>query len=116
MRIVLKMLMMFVRKQQLEVKLLCEDCIATPKPMLFTVTNSQSFTSATTCHIWTIPPGEDKKRARCHITGNYRGTAHNECKLNYTIKPRSWKLSVEIHNLKGYDGHLTESREACKDS
>ena len=39
-------------------------------------------------------------------TGNYRGTAHNECNLHYRIKPKISKLPVVIHNLKGYDGHL----------
>ena len=41
---------MFARKLKLEAKHLCEDYIATSKPMLFTVTDSQSFTIATTCH------------------------------------------------------------------
>ena len=42
----------------------------------------------------------------CHITGIYRGDTHNACNLNYRITPKSWKLPVVIHNLKGYDGHL----------
>ena len=58
--------------------------------MLFTVTDSRSFTSATTCHICTNPLGEDKVGDHC------RGAAHNECNLNYRIKPKSWKLSVVI--------------------
>ena len=74
--------------------------------MLFTVPDSQSSTSATTCYICTNLLREDKVRGHCHITGNYRGAAHNECNLNYGIKPKSWKLPVVIHNLKGYDGHL----------
>ena len=42
----------------------------------------------------------------CHITGNYRGAAHNECNLMYRISKTGWKLPVVIHNLNGYDSHL----------
>ena len=42
---------MFVRKLQLDAKQLCQEYITTPKPMLFTMTDSQSFSSATTWHI-----------------------------------------------------------------
>ena len=38
--------------------------------------------------------------------GSYRGAAHSICNLQYRLKPKSWKLPVVIHNLKGYDGHL----------
>ena len=45
-------------------------------------------------------------RDHCHITGNYRGNAHNDCNLMYRISRSGWKPPVVIHNLKGYDGHL----------
>ena len=96
----------FVRDLQQEAKQLCEEYIATPKPMIFTTVDSLSFRGATTCHICTKPLADEKVRDRCHITGNYRGDAHSECNLNYRIKSKSWKLPVVIHNLKGYDGHL----------
>ena len=96
----------FVRDLQLEAKQLCEEDIAKPKPMLFTATDSLSFANTTTCHICTEQLGDDKVCDHCHITGNYRGAAHDECNLNYRINPKSWKLPVVIHNLKGYDVHL----------
>ena len=74
--------------------------------MLFSMTYSQSFNNATTCLICVNPLGDDKVRDHCHITGSYSGAAHSECNLNYRIQPKSWKLPVVIHNLKGYDGHL----------
>ena len=73
--------------------------------MLFTMSDSQSFNNATTCHISENPLGEDNVRNHCHITGKYRGGAHNACNSNYRIKPKSWKLPVVIHNIT-YDGHL----------
>ena len=75
--------------------------------MIFSTEDSLSFTNATTCHICTKPLAEDDRvRDHCHITGIYRGAAHSACNLNYRINPKSWKLPVVIHNLKGYDGHL----------
>lgn len=42
-------------------------------------------------------------RDHCHLSGKYRGAAHNSCNLNYK---QAHFLPVFIHNLKGYDGHL----------
>ncbi|CAL1278657.1 unnamed protein product [Larinioides sclopetarius] len=39
----------------------------------------------------------------CHLTGKYRGPAHNKCNLYYRI-PKF--IPVKIHNLTGYDSHL----------
>ena len=72
---------MFVHKLQLEAKQLFDEYIATPKPMLLTAAESQSFTDTTTCHICIKPLEDDKVQDHCHITGNYRGTAPNECNL-----------------------------------
>ena len=70
--------------------------------MLLTATESRSFTTTTIC---TKPLEDDKMRDHCHITGNYRGAAHNACNLLYRISRTGWKLPIVIHNLKGYDGH-----------
>ena len=97
----------FVRNLQKEAKQLCEEYIAEPKTMIFSTEDSLSFTNATTCHICTKPlTDDDRVRDHCHITWIYRGAAHSACNLNYRITPKSWKLPVVIHNLKGYDGHL----------
>ena len=45
----------------------------------------------------------DKVRDHCHITGKFRGAAHNQCNLKLKI-PK--KLAIIFHNLKGYDGHI----------
>ena len=89
----------FVCDLQQEAKQLFDEYIATPRPMLLTATELPSFNNATTCHIYTKPLGD-----HCHIVGSYHGTAHSECNLR--ISKSSWKLTVVIHNLKGYDGHL----------
>ena len=45
----------------------------------------------------------DKVRNHCHVTGKFRGAAHNKCSLKLRI-PR--KLPVIFHNLQGYDGNI----------
>ena len=45
-------------------------------------------------------------RDHCHITGKFRGSAHQECTLKLRIKPEDIKIPVIFHNLRGYDSHL----------
>ena len=79
-----------------------------PKPLLpLTVAELRPFHTAINCHICSQPLGSDKVRDHCHIVvGNYRDNAHSRCNLMYRISKSGWQLSVVIHNLKGYDGHL----------
>lgn len=48
----------------------------------------------------------DAVKDHCHITGKYRGAAHNACNLKLRIKPQTMSIPVIFHNLKGYDSHL----------
>ena len=45
-------------------------------------------------------------RDHCHITGKYRGSAHNNCNLQLRLDPEKLKIPVIFHNLKGYDSHF----------
>ena len=47
--------------------------------------------------------GNYKVRDHDHMTGEYRGAAHNKCNINYFMNRF---LTVVMHNLKEYDGHL----------
>ena len=42
-------------------------------------------------------------RDHCHITGKFRGSAHQECNLKLRIKPEDIKIPVIFHNLRNYD-------------
>lgn len=39
----------------------------------------------------------------CHLSGKYRGAAHNECNLKYQVGKF---IPIYFHNFSGYDSHL----------
>ncbi|XP_051167813.1 uncharacterized protein LOC127285718 [Leptopilina boulardi] len=63
------------------------------------------FKNANTCHICQkkIVQGEVKVRDHNHLTGKYRGAAHQNCNVNYHESPT---IPVVFHNLSGYDAHF----------
>ena len=75
-----------------------------PKKMIFTSKDKQQFENATHCHICGSPcDSSDKVRDHCHLSGRFRGAAHNECNLKFKV-PKF--IPVLFHNLSGYDSHL----------
>ena len=40
------------------------------------------------------------------ITGKDRGSAHQDCNLKLRVDPKTYKLPVVFHNLRGYDSHF----------
>ena len=47
----------------------------------------------------------DAVKDHCHLTGKYRGAAHNQCNLKLRINPKTDQIPVVFHNLRGYDSH-----------
>eukprot|EP00117_Sycon_ciliatum_P031401 scpid62195/ scgid0665/ len=76
-----------------------------PAAMNFTDEQQMAFDTATVCWVCENPLGGDRVRDHCHITGDYRGPAHNKCNLMLRICPYRIKIPVVFHNLKGYDSH-----------
>src|ERR1043165_4887301 len=74
-----------------------------PKRIIFSKTEKRCFDEAVNCHICGGKVGEDRVRDHCHLTGKFRGAAHNDCNLNYKV-PKFFP--VLFHNLSAYDSHL----------
>ena len=75
------------------------------KPLRMTEDNEKEFQKADKCHICEKEYNKNDIRVRdhCHITGKYRGSAHQDCNLNFRITD---KIPVVFHNLRGYDSHF----------
>ena len=78
------------------------------KTLIMTDNDKLSFKLEQKCHICNKKYTDKDTRVRdhCHITGKYRGSAHQECNLRLRIKPEEIKIPVIFHNLRGYDSHL----------
>ena len=73
-----------------------------------TESDEQHFKSMDRCHICGEKYTDKDVRVRdhCHITGKFRGSAHQECNLKLRIEPENLKIPVIFHNLQGYDSHF----------
>ena len=78
------------------------------KPLEMTEENEIDFKKAIKCHICDQQYTDKDIRVRdhCHITGKFRGSAHQDCNLKLRIKPATIKIPVLFHNLRGYDSHF----------
>ena len=61
------------------------------------------YDNSTLCHICNEELGKGRVRDHCHLTGKFRGAAHEACNLKYRV-PKFFP--VVFHNLSGYDSHL----------
>ena len=87
------------------------------KSLIMTEENEGDFKNSITCYICGRrykmaeeingkKPVNGPVRDHCHITGKYRGSAHNFCNLKLRLNPEYIKIPVIFHNLKGYDSHF----------
>ncbi|KAL9988273.1 hypothetical protein ACROYT_G002704 [Oculina patagonica] len=78
------------------------------KPLKMTKDEEEEFQQAKVCYICDKVYNDDDIRVRdhCHITGKFRGSAHQECNLKLRIEPDKIKIPVIFHNLRGYDSHF----------
>ena len=87
------------------------------KNLKWTKKDKRAYKASTYCHICEGELLNDKVADHCHLTGKFRGAAHNKCNLEYRI-PKFFP--VIFHNLAGYDAHLfvknlgvTEGKMKC---
>ena len=76
------------------------------KPLVMTEDDELRFKLMDKCHICDKKYTDKDVRVRdhCHITGKFKGSAHQECNLKLRIKPEDIKIPVIFHNLRSYDG------------
>ena len=65
----------------------------------------ESFQLAEECWFCENPLGGEKVRDHDHLTGKYRGAAHNICNINCKQRSSSF-VPIFFHNFSGYDCHL----------
>ena len=56
-----------------------------PNEMIMTIRDKIVYADSTLCHICNKELGEDRVRDHCHLTGRFRGAAHEACNINYKI-------------------------------
>ena len=88
-----------------------EDLLEKHSPDCFALNGTQKIdmpANSATCYICEKEYSDKDKPVRdhCHITGKYRGSAHNSCNLQLRFDPDKIKIPVIFHNLKGYDSHF----------
>ena len=66
------------------------------KPLVMTEDDEQRFRTMDGCHICGEKYTDKVVRVRdhCHITGKFRGSAHQECNLKLRIKPADIKMPL----------------------
>ena len=74
-----------------------------PKSMIMIMHDKLVYDNSTLCHSCNEELGKDRVRDHCHLSGKFRGAAHEVCELKYKV-PKF--LPVVFHNFSGYDSHL----------
>ena len=77
----------------------------TNKYNTMTEENKEEFDNNNVCRYCEKENLTGKVRDHCHITGTYRGPAHNICNSNLKQKDSNF-IPVILHNFSKYDSHL----------
>ena len=76
----------------------------TKKDIFMTEEDEEDFRNNTVCRFCEKEILPDKVRDHCHLTGKYRGPAHNTCNLNVKQTDNNF-IPFAFHNLS-YDSHM----------
>ena len=67
--------------------------------------DEEDFTNNNICRFCEKEILSDKVRDHCHLTGKYRGPAHNVCNINVKQKVSNF-IPFVFHNFTNYDCHM----------
>ena len=77
----------------------------TKKDIVTTKENEDDFENNNICRFCEKEILSDKVRDHCHLTGKYRGPAHNVCNINVKQKDSNF-IPFAFHNFSNYDCHM----------
>ena len=77
----------------------------TEKDIIMTQEDEEDFDNKNICRFCEKEKISDKNRDNCHLTGKYRGPAHNICNINVT-QQQSNIIPFIFHNFSKYDCHM----------
>ena len=77
----------------------------TKKDIIMTKEDEEDFKSNNICRFCEKEILSDKVRDHCHLTGKYRGPAHNTCNINVKQKDSNF-VPFAFHNFSNYDCHM----------
>ena len=92
----------FIDTLEKNIKEIC-DKFKFSKKMTMIMHDKLVYDNSTLCHICNEEIGEDRVRDHFHLSGKFRGAAHEVCNLKYKVPTF---FPVVFHNLSGYDSHL----------
>ena len=92
-------------KEMLKLEQEANEYFKTNLELQITPEEEESFKLAEECWLCEEPFTEDKVRNHDHLTGKYRGAAHNICNINCKQRSSSF-VPIFFHNFSGYDYHL----------
>ena len=77
----------------------------TKKDIVMTENDEEDYRSNNICRFCEKEIVSDKVRDHCHLTGKYRGPAHNTCEINVEQKDSNF-IPFALHNFSNYDCHM----------
>ena len=77
----------------------------TKKDIIMTQEDVENFENNKICRFCEKEILSDKVRDHCHLTGKYRGPAHNTCNINVKQKDSNF-IPFAFHNFSNYDCHM----------
>ena len=77
----------------------------TKKDIVMTKEDEEDYSKNNVCRFCEKEIVSDKVRDHCHLTGKYRGPAHDTCNINVKQKDSNF-IPFAFHNFSNYDCHM----------